>query len=156
MKAKIGIKEEDLVKIAEILDKLLADEQVLYIKTRNAHWNIEGPDFHTAHVYLESLYNELAIHIDSIAERSRSLGHYAVGKFKQYLELTRLSEMQTEKNDSLSYYKELLSDHESIAMSLRADIEIISETNDAGTEDFLTSLLEYHEKTAWMLRSRLG
>ncbi|KAF5270941.1 hypothetical protein FQR65_LT17746 [Abscondita terminalis] len=66
-------------KVAQALNILLADETVLYVKTRNAHWNIEGSDFHAVHLFFEEQYNRLSETIDDIAERVRSLGHYAVG-----------------------------------------------------------------------------
>jgi starvation-inducible DNA-binding protein len=49
MKAEIGIKPANAAAIAKSLNILLADEHILYIKTRKAHWNVEGPDFLTAH-----------------------------------------------------------------------------------------------------------
>lgn len=153
MKTSIGIKDADLKKVTKLLNVLLADEHIIYMKTRNAHWNVEGPDFHAAHLFLESQYDELAEVIDQVAERVRTLGHYAVGTFDKYLKLKRLTESTSEKTDSQSYYKELLTDHESIAMSIRADIAVVEDTADNGTEDFLVGLLEKHEKMAWMLRA---
>lgn len=157
MKSQIGISTKETQAITDILSPLLADEFVLYLKTRNAHWNVEGPDFHAVHVYFEQLYTELETIIDEAAERIRKLGHYAPATFKEYLGLTHLSEKKISKNDSLSYMKELLMDHESVIMYLRGSLEKIGEKfeYDFGTEDYLTSLLEYHEKTAWMLRSHL-
>lgn len=54
MKTNIGIKSEHLEKVAQALNILLADETVLYVKTRNAHWNIEGSDFHAVHLFLRN------------------------------------------------------------------------------------------------------
>ncbi|WP_292008386.1 DNA starvation/stationary phase protection protein [Chryseobacterium sp.] len=157
MKTQIGINPKQTEGIAEILEPLLADEFLLYLKTRNAHWNIEGPDFHTVHVYFEQLYTELEDVIDEVAERIRKIGHYAPATMKEYLELTHLSEKRENKNNSLSYIKDLLSDHEAIIMYLRGSIDQINEKfeYDYGTSDFLTTLMEQHEKTAWMLRSHL-
>ncbi len=155
MKANIGLKEKDTAAVAQMLNRLLADENVLYTKARNAHWNIEGPDFHAQHLFFESIYDELAELIDEIAERVRSIGHYAIGTMKEFLELTQLTEMKYKKNDSQGYIKELLSDFESLIISLREDIKLAEDHNDAGTEDFLVSILEKHEKTAWMLRAHV-
>lgn len=157
MKSQIGIGSKETQAITEILSPLLADEFVLYLKTRNAHWNVEGPDFHAVHVYFEQLYTELEAMIDEAAERIRKLGHYAPATFKEYLKLAHLTEEKFKKNDSMTYMKSLLMDHESIILYLRASLIKISENfeYDFGTEDYLTSLLEYHEKTAWMLRSHL-
>ena len=155
MKANIGIKEKDTTVVAEILNKLLADHNVLYVKARNAHWNIEGPDFHAQHLFFETIYDALAETIDEIAERVRAIGHYAVGSLKEFLDLTQLSEDKPAKNDSQSYIKALLNDFESIIISIRENIETVENHGDAGTEDFLVGIIESHEKTAWMLRAHL-
>ncbi|WP_099370985.1 Dps family protein [Sphingobacterium sp. 1.A.5] len=155
MKTDIGIKDQDSKVVAGVLNKLLADENVLYTKARNAHWNVEGPDFHAQHLFFESLYSELAEIIDEVAERVRSIGHYAVGSMKEFLELTQLTETKYKKNDSQGFISELLNDYESLIISLREDIKTAEDNNDAGTEDFLVGLLEKHEKTAWMLRAHL-
>nr|WP_315030209.1 DNA starvation/stationary phase protection protein [uncultured Chryseobacterium sp.] len=157
MEIHIGIDPKQTEKIAEILEPLLADEFLLYLKTRNAHWNVEGPDFHTIHVYFEQLYKELEEVVDEIAERLRKIGHYAPATMKEYLELTHLTEKRENKNKSLDYIKDLLSDHESIIMHLRGNIEEIDKKYqfNYGTADFLTTLMEQHETTAWMLRSHL-
>lgn len=156
MKLGIGIKEENTKAVAEILNKLLADEHVLYVKVRNAHWNVEGPDFHAQHLFFESIYDELSVTIDDIAERVRSIGHYAIGTMKEFLELTQLSEMKVKKNDSQTYIKELVEDFDSIIAYIRGQIDVVAdEHKDAGTEDFLVGLMAAHEKTAWMLRSHI-
>ncbi|GAA4308576.1 Dps family protein [Mucilaginibacter gynuensis] len=154
MKTNIGISEANRQAVAEQLGKLLADEFVLYTKTRNAHWNIEGPDFHSMHLFFESQYEQLDELMDSVAERMRKIGHYAPGTLAQLLQLTHLTEQSDRKNDSLGFLKELLEDHESIIEFLRGNITPFAEKyHDAGTSDYITGLLETHEEMAWMLRS---
>ena len=156
MKANIGLLESHLQPLATMLNTLLADETVLYTKTRNYHWNVTGPNFIQMHKLFESQYAELAEVIDSVAERSRSLGHYAVGSLKQYLELTRLTEDQ-QPTDAKQMIQYLLDDHETIIRILRTDVAAATDQyKDAGTGDFLTGLLEQHEKTAWFLRAHLS
>ena len=156
MKTSIGIRQENLSKVAEILSIVLADEFVLLTKTKKAHWNVEGPDFYNKHLFFEQQYNQLDEIVDAVAERIRTLGHYAPGTLKEYLALTHLSEHALETNDSLTYMNELLCDHESILIHLRENINnFASELHDAGTSDYITGLLETHEKMAWMLRSHL-
>ncbi len=156
MKTSIGIKTVNLAKVAEILIKTLADEFVLYTKTRKAHWNVEGQDFYNKHLFFEAQYQQLDEMTDQLAERIRMLGHYAPATLREYLSLTHLSESHLESNDSLTYIKELLSDHDSIIVHLRENVENFAvEFRDAGTSDYITGLLESHEKMAWMLRSHL-
>ena len=152
----IGIKEENLNEVARTLSVALADEFVLYTKTRNAHWNVEGPDFHEKHLFFESQYEQLDETMDDVAERIRMLGHYAPATLKQFLQLTRLTEQSREKNDAHGFVNELLADHESVIIHLRENINrIANDLFDAGTSDFITGLMEKHEKMAWMLRAQL-
>jgi starvation-inducible DNA-binding protein len=156
METGIGIKPENLAEVALSLNRLLADEHVLYIKTRNAHWNVEGPDFHAQHKFFEEQYGQLEEIIDDVAERIRSLGHYAEATLQGFLKLTHLTEQTREKNDSNGFMKALLEDHESIIIYLRENINrYANDWQDQGTSDFITGLMEVHEKMAWMLRAHL-
>ncbi|MBZ4037639.1 DNA starvation/stationary phase protection protein [Flavobacterium sp. 17A] len=157
MKANIGIKQESINKVVEVLIKILADEFVLYTKTKRAHWNVEGPDFYNKHLFFEQQYDAIDEVVDTVAERIRSLGHYTPATLKDFLALTHLTEEIKEKNDSNGFIKELLLDHESIIIYLRENINsIANELQDAGTSDFITGLVENHEKMAWMLRAHLN
>ncbi|HWD88575.1 MAG TPA: DNA starvation/stationary phase protection protein [Mucilaginibacter sp.] len=156
MKPNIGITDKNRQAVSEQLAKLLADEFVLYTKTRNAHWNVEGPDFHAMHLFFESQYEALDETMDSVAERIRKIGHYAPGTLKSMLQLTHLAELTERSNDSMGFIRELLEDHESIIEFIRGNINpFASEYGDAGTSDFITGLMEKHETMAWMLRAHL-
>jgi len=157
MKTNIGITEENRAEVAEHLSKILADEYVIYTKTLRAHWNLEGIDFHTKHVFFEDHYNAIKEFTDGVAERIRKIGHYAPGTLKQFLELTHLSEEIEGDNSSLNYMKVLLQDHDTIIVEIRKIIPTIEDDlNDVGTADFLTGLLQEHEEMAWMLRASVS
>ena len=157
MNTSIGISPKNLQAVAAELSKLLADEFVLYTKTRNAHWNVEGPDFHSMHIFFEQQYEELEDKVDEVAERIRKLGHYAPATLQSFLSLTHLTEKPGEKNDSLGFIKELLTDHENVIIFIRENIDPFDEEyGDAGTSDFITGLMETHEQMAWMLRAHLA
>ncbi|MDI9363894.1 MAG: DNA starvation/stationary phase protection protein [Flavobacterium sp.] len=156
MHTSIGLTDADRLAVATELAKLLADEYVLYTKTKNAHWNIEGIDFYNKHKFFELQFLQLDEVIDNTAERIRTIGHYAGGSLKSFLELTHLTEQSREKNDGQGFIKELLSDHESIIIFCRESIEYFSkEFKDFGTIDFVTGIMQTHEKMAWFLRSHL-
>lgn len=156
MKASIGITPANLQAVSTELSKLLADEFILYTKTRNAHWNVESPDFHSMHIFFEQQYEALDEVMDSVAERIRQLGHYAAGTLQGFLSLTHLTEKSGQRNDSMDFIRELLTDHENIIIFIRENInKFADEYGDAGTSDFITGLMEGHEKMAWMLRAHL-
>jgi starvation-inducible DNA-binding protein len=157
MKTNIGISEKNRKEVADILGKLLADEFVLYTKTLRAHWNIEGHDFHTKHVFFEEHYDAIKQFTDSVAERIRKIGQYSPGTLKEFLDLTNLSEKYDGDNTSHDYTVALLKDHDSIIQYIRENLSKVGEDcKDVGSEDFLTGLMQEHEEMAWMLRATVS
>ena len=155
MKANIGISDKNSKEVASVLNKILADEYLLYTKTRNYHWNIEGSNFMEMHLFFESQYNTIDEAIDEIAERVRQIGHYAQGRLKDFIKQSQLVE-QEYTTDQKSQLKNLLDDHEAIIRFLRLHITIFTDKyKDAGNADFITGLMQKHEKMAWFLRSYL-
>ena len=148
----IGLADKPRKIMGDLLNRLLADEFVLYVKTRNFHWNIVGPNFAELHKFFEAQYEELDDVIDGVAERARALDGMAAGSMTDFLKLTRLPEASSHLSAS-EMLQALLADHEQLIRQLRQDTGMADEAGDAGTEDFLTGLMESHEKTAWMLRS---
>jgi len=156
MKLNLGLSSKALESVVDALAVLLADEHVLYVKTRNFHWNVTGPHFGPLHALFEKHYDELAETIDEVAERIRSLGGTAPGSMAAFLKLARLSEATGKTPKDSEMIAALLADHEAIIRELRGTISLADKHGDEGTADFLTGLLEGHEKTAWMLRAHLG
>ncbi len=153
---KIGIKVK-VGKMAEgMLAALLADEYVLQLKARGAHWNVVGHDFAPMHAFFEGEYSASAARIDEVAERIRIVGGAAPASLKRYLGLARLSDDDALSTEGTAggFVALLLADHEAICRQVRKDIATLGEAgDDVGTEDFLTGLLQQHEKAAWMLRA---
>lgn len=151
---KINPTEREVV--IEMLNRLLADEHVLMLKTHNYHWNVLGEAFDPMHKFFGEQYDQIEESVDEIAERARMLGGKAVGTLREYLDLTRLSEHPGEYPDAMTMIENLLHDHETLIGILREDVDASAEKyGDIGTSDFLTGLLRQHEKMAWFLRSFL-
>jgi len=156
MTINIGLNKEQLQGVSAILNKVLANEFLLYTKSRNFHWNVVGHQFHDLHKFFESLYEGLDEIVDSVAERSRSLGENAFGTMTEFLKYTTLKETPGAYPKELEMVRILLEDIEQVIRELRVDVDIIQDKfKDAGTADFLTGIMETHEKNAWMLRSLL-
>ena len=149
-----GIKAKDRAKIAEGLSRLLADTYLLYLKTHNFHWNVEGPMFQTLHVMFMGQYTEAWNAVDPIAERIRALGHYAPGTYKEFVRLASIRETEgVPKAEKM--VKDLIDGQEAVARTARSVLPIADAANDQPTLDLLTQRLDIHEKNAWMLRSLL-
>jgi starvation-inducible DNA-binding protein len=154
MALSIGLSESNRDAVVKILNNVLADEYVLYTKTRNYHWNVVGPQFNDLHKFFESQYEALNEVVDEVAERARALGGKAFGTLAEFSQHSRLKEQPGKQPPALTMVGNLQSDHEALVRTLRADLATVMEKhNDAGTSDFLTGLMEKHEKMAWMLRA---
>lgn len=150
----IGIQEQDRKNIAQGLSHLLADTYTLYLKTHYFHWNVTGPMFNTLHLMFETQYNELALAVDLIAERIRSLDVYAPGTYRDFAKLTSIKESESvpKAQDMIA---ELVAGHEAVCRTARSVFPSADAASDEATADLLTQRLQVHEKTAWMLRSLL-
>jgi starvation-inducible DNA-binding protein len=150
----IGINAKDRAQIAHGLSKLLADTYLLYLKTHNFHWNVEGPMFQTLHTLFMAQYTEAWNAIDPIAERIRALGHYAPGTYKEYIKLASVKETDGVPK-ATHMLKLLIEGQEAVARTARTVLPLADGANDQPTLDLLTQRLDIHEKNAWMLRSLL-
>jgi starvation-inducible DNA-binding protein len=156
MKANVGLNDKQRAGVVALLMRTLADEYVLYTKTRNYHWNVTGPQFNDLHKFFESQYDLIDGKIDEIAEFIRFFGEKAPASLSGFLALTRLEEPKWDDPDAPKMVANLLADHEALIASLREDLDKAAEKYQAAdVADFLTGLLEDHLKMAWMLRSML-
>jgi starvation-inducible DNA-binding protein len=154
MKPAIGLSDTNRNGVLKLLAPLLADEYVLYTKTRNYHWNVVGPQFNDLHKFFEAQYEELDGFVDEIAERIRQLGAPSPATLAEFIKATRLKEHPGQQPEAKGMLSALLVDHEAVIQTLRGDLATaMDKFSDAGTSDFLTGLMEKHEKMAWMLRA---
>ncbi|HOA37382.1 MAG TPA: DNA starvation/stationary phase protection protein [Flavihumibacter sp.] len=154
MKPNIAIADKNLTAICKSLNECLADAHILYFKTRKFHWNVSGDNFMELHKLFESHYEQIQEAIDEIAERVSQMGGVAIGTSSEFGSMSGLKESPG-KNPAknLDMVKELLHDHEAVIKSLRTKIDDYEDKyKDKGTTDFLTALLQQHEKMAWTLR----
>ncbi|MBK6490016.1 MAG: DNA starvation/stationary phase protection protein [Gemmatimonadetes bacterium] len=140
--------------VVDGLNVLLATSYALYLKTHNYHWNVTGPMFTTLHTLFETQYTELAIAVDEIAERIRSLGAFAPGSFTAFAKLSTVAE-ENGRPEAKDMIRVLTADQEAVSDAARQVIKAAEAAGDQATADLGTRRLDVHEKHAWMLRSHL-
>ena len=154
MQPKIGLSDKNLKAVCALLNNCLADSVMLYIKIRKFHWNVKGDNFMELHKLFESHYDQVQEAIDNIAERVSQLGGMAIGTTSEFAKNSSIKESPGKNPaNNLDMIKELLADHETIIQGLRKGIDqAADQLKDQGTADFLTGLIQDHEKMAWTLR----
>ena len=137
----IGISNAARKNIAEHLGALLADSYTLYLQTHNFHWNITGPMFVQLHQMFEVHYTELAIAVDDIAERIRSLGEPAPGTYKAFAALSKIKEV-----DSIPTAQEMVelltAGHEQVVKTCRKALVVAQEADDDSVDVALYTSLD--------------
>lgn len=151
----IGIGPEDREHVASHLKKLLADTYTLYLQTHNFHWNVTGSQFRDLHLMFEEHYNELAVAVDDIAERIRTLGIVAPGTYRAFSELSSIVEVETvpEANEMVAI---LNGSHEAVVRTCRKALKAAQKADDESSAALISDRMRIHEKTAWMLRALQG
>jgi starvation-inducible DNA-binding protein len=108
--------------------------------------------FRNLHLMFEEEYMDLRDAADAIAERILSLGNPAPAS---YAEFGRLASVTDEEGvpEAMDMVRRLVEGHETIIRTARGVVAAAEEAGDVATADLVTSRIEIHEKTAWMLRA---
>jgi starvation-inducible DNA-binding protein len=148
----IGINEKDRINVADGLKRLLADSYTLYLQTHNFHWNVTGPQFRELHLMFEEHYTELAVAVDDVAERIRTLGVAAPGTYKTLSEFSSIKEVEgvPPATDMVNI---LTRGHEQVVKTCRDVLARAQQANDESSTALVSDRMRIHEKTAWMLRA---
>lgn len=141
--------------IVTALNKVLADYQVLYMKLRNYHWNVDGPQFFKLHEKFEELYNETADKVDEVAERILSVGGRPLSTLRESLEVSSLQE-DPQPGDANDMVSKLIADYQGINQKLVSLIDEAEKAGDRATANLLDGFNDEQEKTLWMLRAYLA
>lgn len=150
----IGLGNNSRKEVAACLGHLLAGTYILQLKTQNYHWNVTGPHFAALHGLFGTQYDAIALAVDEVAERIRSIGHVTPGSFREFSTTSAIKE-----DKSLPDWPEMLGnlaeDNETIARQCREWLHTVQKAGDEGSADLLIRRMQEHEKAAWMLRSHL-
>lgn len=141
-------------KVSAILNKQIANWNVLYVKLHNYHWYVKGPQFFTLHAKFEELYNEAALHIDELAERLLALQGKPAATMKEYLEISSVSEATGDENAE-QMVAAIVKDFDILIEELKEGMEAADSLGDETTADMLLAIHQSLEKHNWMLRSFL-
>ncbi|MBM3643176.1 MAG: DNA starvation/stationary phase protection protein [Alphaproteobacteria bacterium] len=155
VKPDLGLSDKARRLAADQLSAVLANHSALALKTQNYHWNVSGPHFQGLHALFGAQYDALALAIDEIAERIRTLGHTAPGGLAAFAKLATVKDASG-REDWKAMLAALASDNDALVRQARQARDKVEAAGDAETGDLLIGRMEALGKAAWMLRSHLG
>ena len=152
----ISLTEKEVKPVVDLLNDYLANYHIHYQKLRGCHWNIKGQNFFTLHVKFEELYTNAQLTIDEIAERVLTLGKPPHSRFSDYINESRIQEINTIGMQDLAMVDALLDDMAKLIELERELLELSANAGDDGTNDMVNRFMQFKEKNTWMLRSFAG
>ena len=138
-----------------ILNARLADSIDLALLTKQAHWNIKGPQFIALHEMIDSFRTEIDGHVDTMAERVVQLGGTALGTSQVVAKATSLAPYPTDIHQSSAHLTALIERYGKVANSVRAAIEETGDAGDLDTADLLTAFSRALDKSLWFLEAHI-
>ncbi|MBY0013090.1 Dps family protein [Paenibacillus typhae] len=145
----------DTTSLEQVLNRQVANLNILYVKLHNYHWYVKGEQFFSLHVKFEELYDDITLKMDEVAERLLSIKGSPAATMKEYLEIGTIQEA-TGKEDTRGMVQTLIEDFATVAEELTEGIELAEESSDQPTADMFIKIRTDLEKHQWMLRSFLG
>jgi len=146
-----GFPRETVKNLSSVLNALLADVFALYLKTKNFHWHMSGPQFRDYHLLLDEQATQIFAISDDIAERVRKIGGATIRSIGQISHLQRIADNDKEFVPPEEMLAELCEDNRSLVQSLRAAHEMTSKAEDFATTSMIEVWIDQAERRAWFL-----
>jgi starvation-inducible DNA-binding protein len=143
-------------KIVGMLNKNLANLQMLYVKLHNYHWNVKGMNFKPIHEMTEAYYDYFAEQYDEVAERIVQLGGKPFATLQDYLTNASLKEESKKTFDGKYVLKSLLPDFEQLNKDFKEISKDAAETGDMPTAGLADANVGWLEKQIWMIKASIG
>lgn len=151
----IGLDQAQSTELAEKLNDLLANYQVLYMNVRGFHWNIKGEKFFELHIKFEELYSDLQFKIDEIAERILTLGQTPVHGYDDYLSASVIRPVKN-VSEAKKAVLSLLDAFKVLITKQRQLLTLSDVADDEGTNAQMSDYIRQQEKLVWMYSAWLG
>jgi starvation-inducible DNA-binding protein len=150
-----SVPEEARARMVELLNQRLADTMDLYSQTKQAHWNVKGPNFYQLHELFDELAAYLQGAVDLIAERATALGGFACGTVRQAAAASQIQEYPSGKMADMEHVAALADRVGAYAAVVREGIDAAEKAEDIGTADLLTEIVREVDKHLYFLESHL-
>ncbi len=133
------------------LTGLLADVFALYIKTKNFHWHMSGPNFRDYHLLLDEQADEIFAMTDPIAERARKIGGTTIRSIGDIAGRKRILDNDAAYVDPQDMLAELHGDNKQLVAEMRRVHEMCDGYSDVATASLLEVWIDETERRGWFL-----
>jgi starvation-inducible DNA-binding protein len=149
------LKEKVRAQVIDLLNQRLADAIDLEAQTKQAHWNVKGPQFIALHKLFDEVYSAVEEYVDLLAERIVQLGGIAEGTVRIVAERSALSEYPHTVADGMIHVNALAGALAEFGGHIRRAIDESSGLGDADTADICTEISRGIDKWLWFVEAHV-
>ncbi len=150
-----SLPEKTRSKVAAILAIHTVSAIDLFLQSKQAHWNVNGKNFHSIHALFDELAAGSQSWADLLAERVRQLGFEALGSARAIVEHSRISEYPSQISTSSDHLAAVADRLAEFAKGIRAAIDQCAKLGDADGADICTEVSSAADKLLWMVEAHL-
>jgi starvation-inducible DNA-binding protein len=151
---KNDLPEAVRTQVVRLLNDRLADCIDLQTQTKQAHWNVKGPNFIALHELFDQIHSAVGEYVDEIAERAVQLGGVAEGTARIVARRSSLAEYPAAV-DGRSHVEALSSALAAFGKSARKAIDDTGQLGDLDTADIFTEISRGIDKWLWFVEAHL-
>jgi starvation-inducible DNA-binding protein len=151
LRTPTDLKSDGVKAIAKAVNGLVADAFALYLKTKNFHWHLSGPNFRDFHIMLDEQAEQIYASIDPLAERIRKIGGTTIRSISHIAELQSLKDNNSDFVGPLEMLRELMADNNKVAAAMRKAHKVCDDNDDVATASLLEVYLDETERRVWFL-----
>lgn len=151
LRTPTSFSQADASMLANSLNKLVADGFALYLKTKNFHWHVSGPNFRDFHLMLDEQADQIFASIDPLAERVRKIGKPTLRSIGHITTLQTISDNDKEFVAPHDMLNELMEDNRAMAEAMRKCHALCDDKDDPATAGLLEIYIDETERRIWFL-----
>lgn len=144
---------EARARIADLLNRLLADCIDLQTQCKQAHWNVKGPSFIALHKLFDEINEDVEEYVDLLAERIVQLGGVAEGTARVVVERSTLAAYPLALASGDDHVEALSSALAAFGRNARKAIDELDELADKDGADILTEISRGTDKWLWFVEA---
>ncbi|HTQ14045.1 MAG TPA: DNA starvation/stationary phase protection protein [Rhizomicrobium sp.] len=137
--------------ISRALNGLLADAFALYLKTKNFHWHVSGPNFRDYHLLFDEHAEQIFGTTDELAERVRKIGGRTLHSIADIARHQRVKDNEAPFVSPGDMVRELMEDNKAMMHRMREVHELCDKHGDVATASLLETFLDGTERRNWFL-----
>ncbi|MCA0211212.1 MAG: DNA starvation/stationary phase protection protein [Proteobacteria bacterium] len=149
-------KADNAPAVADALNALLADSFALYLKTKNYHWHVHGPQFRELHLLFDEQAAQIFATTDLIAERVRKNGAPTLRSIGDIGRRTSIRDDDSANPGAEAMIRALADDNRTLLGQLKEVKAAAEADGDIATSGLVDGWADETQQRIWFLEATLG